>query len=288
MASKKQTVLITGCSEGGIGEELAKQYHAKGLRVFATARNPAAMASLKASGIETLVLDVTKDESIALVKSQVEELTGGTLNILINNAGVSYPYAASDISMDEVRKLYEVNVFAVMAMTKAFIPLLIASGDGCVINVGSLSGVTPLPFGSVYGSSKAALHSYNDTLRVELAPFGVKVILIVAGNIKSNITKTENKMPENSIYKPIEREFRQNRLQNFHVGAPERSPIVAQIVRESLKRAPTAWLWVALNSWKVWFVSTFLNRTAFDSIVSKRFGLARLAQILKASKRKTA
>lgn len=74
--------------------------------------------------------------------------------------------------MDEVRKLYEVNVFGVMAMCQTFIPLLIASGDGCIINIGSLSGVTPLPFASVYGSSKAALHSLNDTLRVELAPFG--------------------------------------------------------------------------------------------------------------------
>lgn len=74
--------------------------------------------------------------------------------------------------MEEVRRLYETNVFGVMAMVKEFVPLLIASGDGCVVNVGSLSGVTPLPFGSVYGSSKAAIHSYSDALRVELAPFG--------------------------------------------------------------------------------------------------------------------
>lgn len=74
--------------------------------------------------------------------------------------------------MDEVRKLYEVNLFAVMAMVKEFVPLLIASGDGCVVNIGSLTGMVPVPFGSVYGSSKAALHSYTNTLRVELAPFG--------------------------------------------------------------------------------------------------------------------
>ncbi|KAH8092682.1 hypothetical protein BXZ70DRAFT_453448 [Cristinia sonorae] len=287
MAKARQSVLITGCSKDGIGEELAKQYHAKGLRVFATARNPAAMEPLRAMGIETLTLDVTNAESIASVKSQVEKLTGGKLDILINNAGTSYIYAASDIEMDEVRKLFEVNVFAVMAMTKAFLPLLVASGDARILNVGSLTGVTPIPFGSVYGSSKAALHSFNDTLRVELAPFGIKVMLIVAGNIKSHITNTETKMPDDSMYQPIEPEFRRNRLENFHAGAPERGPIVAQILRESLKQKPTAWLWVSKNSWLVWFVSTFRPRTAFDAIVSKRYGLSKLTQILRSSKRKT-
>ena len=81
------------------------------------------------------------------------------------------PYAATDITMDHVRQLYETNVFGVMAMVKEFVPLLIASQDGCVVNIGSLSAIAPVPFTCVYGSSKAALHSYTDVLRVELAPF---------------------------------------------------------------------------------------------------------------------
>ncbi|TCD61222.1 hypothetical protein EIP91_008773 [Steccherinum ochraceum] len=288
MSSPKRTVLITGCSEGGLGEEIAKQYHAKGLRVFATARRPESMKSLKALGVEIFALDVTNTESISALKAQIEELTGGSLDILVNNAGVPSTSAAVDASIDDVRKLYEVNVFAVMAMVKAFVSLLIASGDGCVVNIGSLSAITPLPFGSIYGSSKAALASYSDVLRIELAPFGVRVLVVLAGNVRSNIGGHYLPMPENSIYKPIEPEFRYNRLDHFHDGAPDRKPVVADIVRESLRRKPRAWLWVGKNWLVVWLISTFFSRTAFDSIMSKKFGLSKLALILRSRKAKTA
>lgn len=74
--------------------------------------------------------------------------------------------------MDRVRELYNVNVFGAMEMVHIFTPLLIASGDACVVQIGSLAGVMPVPFNSAYNSSKAALHSFGDTLRVEMAPFG--------------------------------------------------------------------------------------------------------------------
>ena len=84
----------------------------------------------------------------------------------------AYPYAASDLDMDKARWVFETNLFSVMVMVKEFVSLLIASGDGCIVNIGSVAAVLPVPFGCVYNCSKAALHSYSDTLRVELAPFG--------------------------------------------------------------------------------------------------------------------
>jgi len=84
----------------------------------------------------------------------------------------------TDIDIEEARSLYEVNVFGVMRMCKAFIHLLIASGNGKIINEGSIAGIIPITFSSVYNSSKAALAQYSDTLRIEVAPLGVKVITV--------------------------------------------------------------------------------------------------------------
>lgn len=129
--------------------------------------------------------------------------------------------------MDEVRNVFETNVFGPMMMVKEFLPLLVASRNGCIVNIGSLSAVTPLPFSSDYGAAKAALHSYTDTLRIELAPLGcvpfckskhsmyvshvsfrVKVILVAMGIFKSNIGEGRSyTLPESSVYKTLEAEF---------------------------------------------------------------------------------
>ena len=84
---------------------------------------------------------------------------------------IAYPYAAADIDMDKVRALFDVNLFAVMEMVHVFLPLLLKSNEGRVVQIGSLAGLMPVPFGAAYNASKAALHSFGDTLRVELAPF---------------------------------------------------------------------------------------------------------------------
>lgn len=187
--------------------------------------------------------------------------------------------------MNEVRNLFEVNLFGVVAMTKEFIPLLIASERGCVVNIGSIAAVMPVPFSSIYSASKAALHAYSDTLRVELAPFNVRVLVIAAGNIQSNIAnKTRHTLPEGSIYDPIRAEYQDRRIARFHDGASSRSTVVACIVAESLKSNPTAWLWIAKNSLSAWFVSTFLWRTGFDKLLSRIFSLDKLAQRLKDKK----
>jgi len=276
-----KTVFITGCSEGGIGEELAIQFKAKGLRVIASARNVASMEALTKLDIETLQLDVTNNESIAAAKEQVAKMTDGKLDILVNNAGVAYPYSAADLSMDKVRDLFAVNVFGVMAMTKEFVNLLIASGNGCVVNMGSLAGVMPVPFGSAYNASKAALHSFSDTLRVELAPFNVRVLTVIAGNIQSKLSKPWHTLPAGSIYEPIRKEYQYRRVDHFQDGAFPREAVVASIVSETLKSEPKAWLWVGKNAFLSWFISTFFSRTGFDSMMSKIFFLDTLAQRLK-------
>ncbi|KAJ7459513.1 NAD(P)-binding protein [Mycena galericulata] len=269
-----RSVLITGCSPGGIGHALAKEYHSKGLRVIATARKPAALTDLAVLGLETLELDVTKIESVKAVREQVEAMTGGTLDILGT-------VPATDVDIDEVKDVFEVNVFGVMRMVQEFAPLLIASGDGRIVNIGSIVGVMPYPFGSAYNASKAALHSYGNTLRLELAPFKQ----IITGGVKSNISSIHRLIQPSSIYAPIADIFAERRVARSQVGAMPTDVYAKQVVAQTLKRHVKAWIWKGSFAFFCWFIDTFAGRRGFDWIFSSRFGLHELKSILSSKKK---
>jgi len=236
---------------------------------------------LKDIGVETLVLDVTNSDNIKDLKAKISELTGGSLDVLVNNAGIAYPYAVSDFSMDRVQELYNVNVFGAIEMAHEFIPLLVKSGDARIVQIGSLAGLMPVPFNAAYNSSKAALHSFSDTMRVELAPFGVKVINVAAGNVGgTNIMKPEA-LPADSIYDPVREDYQTNRLDKFQDGGAPLTEFAKTIVSETLKKNPKAWLWAGTNAWKCWLMNTFGTRTSFDSLLSDMFCMTKLASIRK-------
>lgn len=133
----KKTVLITGCSEGGLGAALAKAFHARDYQVYATLRDPAKAKSLEhVEGIEISTLDVTKNESIQQCVQQIEKKTGGTLDVLVNNAGADCTMPLLDVSLEEAKALYDLNVWAVLALTQAFAPMLIKA-TGTIVNIDS-------------------------------------------------------------------------------------------------------------------------------------------------------
>lgn len=135
-----KTVLITGCSDGGLGAAMAKVYRAKGFRVFATLRNKAKGGSLaELNGIEILELEVTSVESVRQCAKTVAKQTGGSLDVLVNNAGVSPMLPLLDVSLDDAKKAYDANVWSVVAMAQAFMPLLIKA-KGVMCNISSVSG----------------------------------------------------------------------------------------------------------------------------------------------------
>ena len=129
-----KSILITGTNPGGIGNQLAREFHSRGLRVFATARNTSSITDLADLGIETLSLEVTEPESIKALKEEVASRTGGKLDYLVNNAGRNYTVPAVDVDFDQVKLTYEVNVFGVMRMCQAFSPLLIEA-KGTIIQI---------------------------------------------------------------------------------------------------------------------------------------------------------
>lgn len=202
----KSTVLITGCSDGGLGSALALALHAHGgYRVFATARNTAKLQDVKAVGIETLRLDVLSDSSIQECVAEVRGLTGGVLDILVNNAGAGTSGALADLSIDEAKKLFDLNVWANLATIQAFLPLLLKSTrGGLIVNHTSVASVASTPFMGLYGASKAALATFTKILRIELSPFGIKVVDLKSGSVKSNITANDSSatagVPKKSLY----------------------------------------------------------------------------------------
>jgi len=171
----KKTVLITGCSTGGIGWAMAKNFHQRGFYVFATARNPSKTADLaELSDIEILELDVTVPKTIAQCKEIVAKRTGGSLDVLVNNAGVEFNSPLLDTDVAEAKKLYDVNVWGPLAMVQAFAPLLIEA-KGVVFNQSSIDGALNMVWAGKSPSASACNSlslSPSLSLSLSLSPLG--------------------------------------------------------------------------------------------------------------------
>ena len=286
MTITNRTVLITGCSEGGLGDGLARAFHKNGDRVIATARNPAKMAHLKDLGIETLVLDVVSKESIAACVTATAEKTGGTLDMLVNNSGGGYCMPLVDADLDEARRLFDVNVWAVLAVTQAFMPLLLKSAKekkqgACIVNQTSIASVVPAPVQGIYNASKAAAALMTDTLRLELAPFNIKVVDLKTGSVASQFFANQlggghPTLPANSIYLPAK-----DTVEGSMTGRPfmEGKMTTDQWANQVVGSLSSSWwpmpvqVWNGTSSWLVWFCRRFLPFTFMDGSISGFTGM---------------
>jgi len=181
---KKSVVLISGCSSG-IGLALASEFVSRGCKVFATARKPSVIENLKKEGMEIAVLDVTDQQSIDACVAEVIA-KAGKIDVLVNNAGYALIGPVIDLSMDDLRRQFETNVIGLAALTKAVAPHMIKQRSGLIVNISSVSGVCATPFAGAYCATKAAVNLLSDSLRVELAPFGISVVTVQPGAIKSS------------------------------------------------------------------------------------------------------
>jgi NAD(P)-dependent dehydrogenase (short-subunit alcohol dehydrogenase family) len=185
---KKKAIVVTGTSTG-IGKACALHLDKIGFKVYAGVRKQVDGENLKKEASESLtpiILDVTSADSIALAANTIEKETGGELFALINNAGIGRGGVLEVTPMDEVRKLMDVNLIGLMAVTQVFIPML-RKARGRIINMGSSSSFIASPGASVYAASKFAVRAVTDSLRRELKPFGILVILVAPGAVESEI-----------------------------------------------------------------------------------------------------
>ena len=188
MNTAQGNILITGASTG-IGKATALHLDRLGFKVFAGVRretDAAILTEAASSGLVPVILDVTIEHTIAEVLDQVAARTGGTLDGLINNAGLSLNGPLELLPLSEIRALMEVNVLGLLAVTKASIPLL-RKGKGRLVNISSGHGLLAIPDKSAYAASKFALQAISDSLRLELRPFGIQVTNLVVGKVDTDV-----------------------------------------------------------------------------------------------------
>lgn len=281
MSSSKRTVLITGCSDGSLGAGLAIAFHEAGLHVYATARNPTKMAQLASLGIETLTLDVLSDSSIAACVSKLS-----ALDILVNNAGTGYSMPFSDLSIPEAKKLFDLNVWSYLAVTQAFLPLLLQS-KGMIVHQTSVAGCAPVPFQSTYNASKAAMSMFSDTLRLELSPFGIRVVDLKTGGVRSNFFEkgsvaTQVSLPKGSIYEPAKAQVEKTMRGEVFEAKEETQPWAKTVVNDLLKKKPPPNIWRGANAGLA-RIATVLPFGTLDGTIKKMTGLDIVEKLLRKS-----
>jgi NADP-dependent 3-hydroxy acid dehydrogenase YdfG len=183
-------ILITGCSSG-IGRATAEHLAGKGHTVYATARRLESIAELERVGCRTLALDVTDEDSMAAAVAAVED-AHGSVGALVNNAGFAVSGALEAVSVDQLRAEFECNVFGYVRMAQLVLPGMRRERRGRIVNVSSLAGRVTMPGAGAYAASKYAIEALSDALRFEVRGFGVNVIVIEPGPIKTAFTGTAN------------------------------------------------------------------------------------------------
>ncbi|KAK4443117.1 IBR finger domain protein [Podospora aff. communis PSN243] len=281
MTSPQRTVLITGCSDGGCGSALALAFHKSRWRVFASARNPSKLRVVQAAGIETLPLDITSPSSITAAASHISSLTSGTLTCLVHNAASGFTMPLVDVDIPAAKSLFDTNVFSIISVTQAFLPLLRnAAPDAVLVIHTSLSSQCTgmAPFAGVYNASKAAAAALAETFRSELAPLGIRTVNILTGVVKTNFgpnRAVEGKLPEGSIY-AVAREEAQRVMDNTVIAdgwTPERW--AEKVVGELSVRRPKYWIWAGPLSTFVWLAG-FLPVGMMDFVLKRVSGLGEL------------
>jgi NAD(P)-dependent dehydrogenase (short-subunit alcohol dehydrogenase family) len=183
-----KTVLITGCSTG-IGRSTAEHLAARGWTVWATARRPESIRDLATRGCKTLALDVCDEASMRAAVETIER-TDGAIGVLVNNAGYGQEGAFEETPMAEVRRQFETNVFGLVRLTQLVLPGMRRQRWGRIVNLSSMGGRLTLPGGAFYHATKYAVEALSDALRFEVRPFGIRVVVIEPGPIKTRFGDT--------------------------------------------------------------------------------------------------
>jgi NADP-dependent 3-hydroxy acid dehydrogenase YdfG len=188
MAERSEAVLLTGCSSG-IGRASALRLARAGRTVYATARRPETLEELAQAGCRTLALDVTDEDSLRAAVAHVEQAEGA-VGVLVNNAGYSQSGAVETLDLDDVRRQFETNVFGLIRMCQLVLPGMRRQRSGRIINLSSMGGKLTFPGGGAYHATKHAVEAISDALRFEVKGFGVDVVVIEPGLIKTQFAET--------------------------------------------------------------------------------------------------
>ena len=230
-----KVVLITGCSTG-IGRHLAQRLTQSGYTVVATARKAETLDDLSVS--LKLPLDVTQSDSVkAAVARTIQQF--GRIDILVNNAGYSMLGALEEVSEKQTQQVFDVNVFGALRMIRAVVPYMRKQRAGRIINISSIAGKLSTPVNGTYSASKFALEALSDALHMELAPFGIQVVLVEPGAIKTRFDNTAQLRARDillntvSPYQPLYKQSKQ-----FAAGMRKDEPgpeVVSEVIEQAME-----------------------------------------------------
>ncbi|SEM18572.1 NADP-dependent 3-hydroxy acid dehydrogenase YdfG [Mesobacillus persicus] len=237
----QKTAIVTG-SSSGFGLLIVLALAKKGFHVIATMRDPSKASLLleeaqKLNVVERIrvePLDVTMKESITNFKLVLAELS--SIDVLVNNAGKAMGGFCEELSVEDYREQFETNFFGVIAVTQAVLPFMRGQGSGRIINISSISGRVGFPGLSPYTASKHALEGFSESLRLEVKPFGIDVVLIEPGSYKTNIwtgmdqVDTKEQSPYYSFMRSLKKQIESEKPNH---GDPEAvASLVAQVASQ--------------------------------------------------------
>jgi NAD(P)-dependent dehydrogenase (short-subunit alcohol dehydrogenase family) len=273
----QRVVFITGCSSG-IGRALAEEFIRRGHKVVATARQESSLEGLDGPDVLLQQLDVTVGASI---RRAVAAALGwaGRIDALVNNAGYGLIGPVAELDPNDVRVQLETNVTGPIALIREVVPGMAAQMWGRIVNIGSVVGVTAVPFGGAYSASKAAIHLLSDALRMELAPFGIGVVEVQPGSIRSRFGDNaargvDRYSQEGSLYRPVAA-FIEGRARASQSDPSPPEQLARRVADAALRRRPPAVLRYGRNSFRVPLIGRLPVRLR-DRFLSRRFGLDRL------------
>ena len=234
MTQRSPVVLVTGTSSG-IGKAIAGAFAAKGFEVFGTSRNP--HRSEPIAGVELVALDVSDAASVAAAVSTVIE-RAGRIDVLVNNAGVGVFGAAEESSIAQAQELFDTNFFGLIRVTNEVLPHLRAQRSGRIVNIGSVLGFLPAPYGALYAASKHAVEGYSESLDHETREFGVRVSVVEPGYTDTSFD-TNAADPDSPIesYVPLREHVKEGLIKSVRAG-DDPSVVARVVLKAATSRSP--------------------------------------------------
>ena len=267
--SNLRVALVTGASSG-IGEATAERLANAGYKVFGTSRRA---ASVDQRLFEMLPLDVTSDESVeALVKDVIRR--AGRIDLLVNNAGFGVaPAGAEESSLDQARAIFDTNFFGIVRMTRAVVPHMREQGSGRIINIGSVLGFLPMPYGALYSATKHAVEGYSESLDHELRTRGIRVSVIEPAYTKTpfdaNLLEPDAKLDE---YRVI-RAAVSKRVQDVMESAEPPGMVASTVLKAANATHPKLRYTPSGLASRLGFLRRFAPACLVDAGIRKNLGL---------------
>ncbi|WP_040167568.1 oxidoreductase [Microbacterium gorillae] len=274
--ANEPVAIVTGASSG-IGAVSASALHRAGFVVYAVARRVDRMSALAAEGIRTLGMDVT-DESSATAGVARVLAERGRIDVLVNNAGYGSYGAFEEVAPEEAHRQFDVNVFGLARLTQLVLPTMREQRGGTVINVSSIGGRIASPLGSWYHASKFAVEGLSDALRLELAPFGIRVVVIEPGVIATEWDgiALESAISTSAIgpYRRLVEVFARS-MHRMEARASQPSVVAAAIVHAATARRPKTRYAIGSNAKPSMIGRRLLPDRAVDAVMRRAFGVPR-------------